>query len=168
MLFNPLCMYRIIGVCLSSFNWFLCFSFSKHILYTLFYKIGKIEEPDLARIKEALGENSPEYAAFEKLRDEAGDISIATAFENQIGRFFRPEDVKAYAAANGYDLTPKPIDIANANEYQLKYRSEYLDRATKQLNLKYNEATDDATHQEISDDIRMIKWEQEAIAKRHY
>jgi hypothetical protein len=125
-----------------------------------------LEEPDLARIKQALGENSPEYAAFEKLHDEAGDISIATAFENQIGRFFRPEDVKAYAVANGYDLTPKPIDIANANEYQLKYRSEYLDRATKQLNLKYNEATDDATHQEISDDIRMIKWEQEAIAKR--
>jgi hypothetical protein len=125
-----------------------------------------LEAPDFDNLRAVLGADSPAYAAFEKLHDEAGDISIATAFENQIGRFFRPNDVKAYAAANGIDLTPQPIDIATANEAQLKYRSQYLDRAIKQLNLKYNNATDGATHEAITDDLRMIKWEQEAIAER--
>ena len=125
-----------------------------------------LEAPDFHNIRAILGADSPAYAAFEKLHDQAGDVSIATAFENQIGRFFRPNDVKAYAAANGIDLTPQPIDLATANESQLKYRSEYLNRATEQLNLKYNNATDGATHQAITDDMNMIKYEQEAIAKR--
>ena len=122
--------------------------------------------PDFDRIEQALGKNSPEYAAFEKLYDEANNIDMGAAFENQVGRFFRPNDVKAYAAANGIDLSPQPIDIATANESQLKYRSQYLDRAIKQLNLKYNNATDGATHQAITDDVNMIKYEQEAIAER--
>ena len=125
-----------------------------------------LEAPDFDNIRAVLGADSPAYAEFEKLHDQAGDVSIATAFENQIGRFFRPEDVKKYAAANGFDLTPQPVDLATANESQLKYRLQYLDRATKQLNLKYNEATDDAIRQAITDDVKMFKYEQETIANR--